>query len=74
MREGSSVYDEFPQVFTDTERFSLFCFLVEQLTNVVLYSSDTYAKPVCTEEFGWGFLCIKQDLYAELRSFQTQFD
>ncbi|XP_047190178.1 arrestin 3b, retinal (X-arrestin) isoform X3 [Scophthalmus maximus] len=25
---------------------------VEQLTNVVLYSSDTYAKPVCTEEFG----------------------
>lgn len=52
MREGSSVYDEFPQVFTDTERFSLFCFLVEQLTNVVLYSSDTYAKPVCTEEFG----------------------
>ncbi|XP_059201436.1 arrestin 3b, retinal (X-arrestin) [Centropristis striata] len=25
---------------------------VEQLTNVVLYSSDTYTKPVCTEEFG----------------------
>uniref|UniRef100_A0A3Q3EVL2 Arrestin-C n=1 Tax=Labrus bergylta TaxID=56723 RepID=A0A3Q3EVL2_9LABR len=25
---------------------------VEQLTNVVLYSSDTYAKAVCTEEFG----------------------
>ncbi|XP_019726766.1 arrestin 3b, retinal (X-arrestin) isoform X2 [Hippocampus comes] len=26
--------------------------IVEQLTNVVLYSSDTYTKPVCTEEFG----------------------
>ncbi|XP_055080669.1 arrestin 3b, retinal (X-arrestin) [Periophthalmus magnuspinnatus] len=25
---------------------------VEQFTNVVLYSSDTYAKPVCSEEFG----------------------
>uniref|UniRef100_UPI0037E77ADC arrestin 3b, retinal (X-arrestin) n=1 Tax=Semicossyphus pulcher TaxID=241346 RepID=UPI0037E77ADC len=25
---------------------------VEQLTNVVLYSSDTYSKAVCTEEFG----------------------
>ncbi|KAM7389923.1 hypothetical protein PAMP_023867 [Pampus punctatissimus] len=25
---------------------------VEQLTNVVLYSSDTYTKAVCTEEFG----------------------
>ncbi|XP_035525678.1 arrestin 3b, retinal (X-arrestin) [Morone saxatilis] len=25
---------------------------VEQLTNVVLYSSDTYAKAVCSEEFG----------------------
>ncbi|XP_053179620.1 arrestin 3b, retinal (X-arrestin) [Scomber japonicus] len=25
---------------------------VEQLTSVVLYSSDTYAKAVCTEEFG----------------------
>ncbi|KAJ0044174.1 hypothetical protein NL108_005189, partial [Boleophthalmus pectinirostris] len=25
---------------------------VEQLTNVVLYSSDTYIKPVCSEEFG----------------------
>ncbi|CAL9707064.1 unnamed protein product [Knipowitschia caucasica] len=25
---------------------------VEQLTNVVLYSSDTYTKPVCSEEFG----------------------
>lgn len=28
------------------------CPLVEQLTNVVLYSSDTYSKVVCTEEFG----------------------
>ncbi|XP_077387286.1 arrestin 3b, retinal (X-arrestin) [Festucalex cinctus] len=26
--------------------------VVEQLTNVVLYSSDTYTKSVCTEEFG----------------------
>ncbi|KAI3351633.1 hypothetical protein L3Q82_020467 [Scortum barcoo] len=26
--------------------------VVEQLTNVVLYSSDTYTKPVCCEEFG----------------------
>lgn len=25
---------------------------VEQLTNVVLYSSDTYSKAVCSEEFG----------------------
>ncbi|KAG7225772.1 hypothetical protein INR49_014423 [Caranx melampygus] len=25
---------------------------VEQLTNVVLYSSDTYTKPVCTDEYG----------------------
>ncbi|KAJ0002931.1 hypothetical protein NQD34_008080, partial [Periophthalmus magnuspinnatus] len=25
---------------------------VEQFTNVVLYSSDTYTKPVCSEEFG----------------------
>lgn len=25
---------------------------VEQYTNVVLYSSDTYSKPVCSEEFG----------------------
>ncbi|XP_029918586.1 arrestin 3b, retinal (X-arrestin) isoform X2 [Myripristis murdjan] len=25
---------------------------VEQSTSVVLYSSDTYTKPVCTEEFG----------------------
>eukprot|EP00064_Thunnus_orientalis_P006146 superscaffoldBa00000626_g6162 len=25
---------------------------VEQLTSVVLYSSDTYSKPVCSEEFG----------------------
>lgn len=25
---------------------------VEQLTNVVLYSSDTYSKTVCSEEFG----------------------
>ncbi|KAK7922476.1 hypothetical protein WMY93_009378 [Mugilogobius chulae] len=25
---------------------------VEQLTSVVLYSSDTYVKPVCSEEFG----------------------
>ncbi|XP_029297633.1 arrestin 3b, retinal (X-arrestin) [Cottoperca gobio] len=25
---------------------------VEQLTNVVLYSSDTYTKAICTEEFG----------------------
>ncbi|KAF7663701.1 hypothetical protein LDENG_00201030 [Lucifuga dentata] len=25
---------------------------VEQYTSVVLYSSDTYVKPVCTEEFG----------------------
>lgn len=34
---------------------AFFLFLpVEQLTNVVLYSSDTYTKPVCCEEFGWG--------------------
>lgn len=32
--------------------FYLFFILVEQLTNVVLYSSDTYTKAVSTEEFG----------------------
>lgn len=48
---------------------------VEQLTNVVLYSSDTYSKAVCSEEFGWvGGLHGEQSLHNAWNSFLKKFN
>lgn len=41
-----------PTIQTDFYTDLFWFVLVEQCTNVVLYSSDTYSKAVCSEEFG----------------------